>query len=253
MRIDSLTKAGLTTGEAKVYLALLSLGSSTSGRIIEKAQVSKSIVYHLLDKLMQKGLVSYILKEKTKHFEASDPKKLLEYLNERKKSVDESYDNIERMLPTFLLMQKEATPSIVKVFQGFKGAITVHEHMYEKLKRGEEYFYLGIPQKQPTYYHAYWQKDHLRRVKAGIKCRFLFHTKTDPKIVENRNSFRGCDARYMPFAINTPSWFMGYKDVGVIGFPSSSAITIEIVNKEIADSFRAYFEEFWKRSQKFKK
>ena len=53
----------------------------------------------------------------------------------------------------------------------------------------------------------------------------------------------------MPYDIKTPAWFMSYKDVSVIGFPSSKPITIEIINKEIADSFKAYFESFWKKSK----
>ena len=73
-----------------------------------------------------------------------------------------------------------------------------------------------------------------------------------PKILKNRNSYKLCDARYMPIEINTPAWLMGYKDVAVIGFASSKPITLEIVNKEIADSFKAYFDEFWKKTKPFK-
>ena len=56
----------------------------------------------------------------------------------------------------------------------------------------------------------------------------------------------------MPTAINTPAWIMGYKEITVIGFPSASPITLEIVNEEIADSFKAYFDAFWKQSKPFK-
>src|SRR3990167_6978360 len=80
MDIHAMQEAGLTEGEAKVYLALMDLGPSTTGPIIEKAHVAKSIIYQLLDKLIQKGLVAYITKEKTKYFQASDPHKLIEYM-----------------------------------------------------------------------------------------------------------------------------------------------------------------------------
>ena len=155
------------------------------------------------------------------------------------------------MLPELMMKHKSAKESEVMIFEGFKGMITVHEHTYEKLKEGEEYFYMGITPEQPKHYHAYWQRDHLRRVKAKINCKLLFHPNTDKKILKNRNIYQGCNARYMPIEINTPAWFMGYKDVVVIGFPSKSPITIEIINKEIADSFKAYFHEFWKQSKPF--
>ena len=71
MDIQLLRKVGLTDGESKVYLALLELGSSTTGPIVKEADIAKSIVYQILDRLIQKGLVSYIVKEKTKYFPKS--------------------------------------------------------------------------------------------------------------------------------------------------------------------------------------
>ncbi|PIN74595.1 hypothetical protein COV18_06910 [Candidatus Woesearchaeota archaeon CG10_big_fil_rev_8_21_14_0_10_37_12] len=252
MNIESLKEAGLTEGETKVYLALLEIGSSTTGPIIEKSKVAKSIIYQLLDKLIEKGLVSYVTKEKTKYYQASDPDKLLDYIEERKKELERNAKQVEKLIPELLLKQASAKKSEVRLFEGFKGMITVHEHTYEKLKSGEEYFYLSGPAEQPEYFHAYWKKDHKRRAKAEIKSKILFHPKVDDETLRNRNSYKGSEARRMPIEINTPAWFMGYKDVAVISFPSSNPITVEIINQEIADSFRAYFEEFWKRSKPFK-
>lgn len=252
MDIYAMQEAGLTEGEAKVYLALIELGSSTTGPIIEKAQVAKSIVYQLLNKLIQKGLVAHMVKEKTKYFQASDPHKLIEYIEENEKRLRENKKKIERLLPTLMVKQGNAKQQTANLFEGFNGMVSVHEHIYDKLKKGEEFFYLGIAPEQPEHFHAYWKKDHLRRVKAGIICKLLFHPDTDPKILRNRNSYKLCDARYMPAEIKTPAWIMGYKDVTVLGFPSANPLTLEINNKEIADSFKAYFDEFWKRSKTFK-
>lgn len=253
MDTSTLKEAGFTEGEIKIYSALLELGSSTTGPIVKKSKVAKSIVYQILEKLITKGLVSYTIKEKTKYFQASEPTRILEYLEEREKRLKENIAKIQKDLPHLFSVQTSTSRREVRVFEGFKGMITVHEHTYQKLKRNEEFFYLGIAPEQPEYFHAYWQKDHLRRIKAGIKCRLLFHPKTDPNILKNRNSYNGCEARYMPIEINTPAWFMGYKDTAVIGFPSSNPLTIEIASAEVADSFRSYFEQFWKHSNKFKK
>jgi len=247
-----LSEAGLTEGEAKVYLALLELGPSTTGPIVKKSGVARSIVYQILERLSQKGLVSHVVKEKTQHFQAAQPDGLMEYIEGRQKQLEESKKKLEAILPKLSAMQLAAKESEVQVFFGFRGMISVHEHTYQKLKKGEGYFFFGIPQEQPKHYHSYWQQDHLRRVKTGIRCQLLFHPKTSKEVLKNRNAYTGCDARYMPLEVNTPAWFMGYKNVGVIGFASSNPITIEIVNREVADSFRAYFEEFWKGSRKLK-
>ncbi len=250
---DELVEAGLTEGEARVYLALLEIGASTSGPIVEKSGVARSIIYQILERLAQKGLVSHTIKEKTKYFQAAQPDSILEYLEERQKKLEGSKKKLQELLPKLSALASSAKESEVQVFFGFRGMISVHEHTYQKLARGESYFFFGIPQDQPKHYNAYWQQDHLRRVKAGIRCQLLFHPKTPKEVLKNRNAYAGCDARYMPIEINTPAWFMGYKNVGVIGFASSNPITIEIVNKEVADSFRAYFEEFWKGSKRIGK
>jgi len=247
-----LKEAGLTEGESKVYVALLKLGPSTTGPIVRSSGVAKSIVYSILENLMHKGLVSYITKEKTKHYQASDPHLITEYIEKRKQHLEKVKQDVEQFIPNLLNIQKTSQEFEARIYKGFKGMITVHEHTYERLKKGEDFFYLGIQPEQPEHFHAYWKKDHKRREKAGIKCNLLFHQDTDKKILKNRNSYKGCDARYMPININTPAWFIGYKNVAIIGFPSSDPITLEIINQEIATSFRAYFEEFWKKSKPFK-
>jgi len=251
MNIEVLKSAGLTRGEIKVYLSLLELGSSTTGPIIEKCGIARSIIYQILEKLIQKGLASYIIKEKTKYFQAAQPQKILDFIDSREKELEKNRMEVEKLLPQLILKQKSAKESGAQIFEGFKGIHTVHEHTYLKLKRGEEYFYLGIPESQEEKYHLYWNRDHVKRKKAGIKCRLLFNQGTNQKTLKNRNRFKGCDARYMPIDIKTPAWFLGYKDVIVIGLQSDKGIAIEIINQEIADSFKAYFEEFWKKSKKF--
>lgn len=99
----------------------------------------------------------------------------------------------------------------------------------------------------------YWKRDHIRRSKLGINCRLLFNQDTDIKIVKNRDSFKLCDARHMPIDIITPSSLLVYKDTTTIIIQHPEVIAIEIINQEVAVSFKAYFEEFWKLSKKFKK
>ena len=57
-----LEELGLTSGEVKVYLALLELGPSSAGEIIEKSRLQNSVIHFCLNRLKEKGLVSYIKK-----------------------------------------------------------------------------------------------------------------------------------------------------------------------------------------------
>jgi sugar-specific transcriptional regulator TrmB len=250
---EALRDAGLTDGEIKVYLALLELGTSTTGSIIERSGVARSIIHQLLNKLAQKGLVSYITKEKTKHYQASDPQRLLDYIDEREKILQENRAKVQSLLPQLHLHMNSTRPSEAKIFEGFKGAATVHEDMLNRLSKNEEFFYMGIPANQPEHFNAYWQKSHATRHKRGVRIKLLFHKDTPEHVVRHPSPYPGCEGRYMPVDIDTPAWFAGCRGVAVVGFPSKNPLTIQIINDEIADSFRAYFDEFWRQSRKITK
>ncbi|MBT4604740.1 hypothetical protein HOC01_03810 [archaeon] len=247
-----LKEAGLTNGESKVYLALLQVGSSTTGPIIEKSGVSHSIIYKILENLIQKGLVSYVTKNKTKYFQAAEPKRLLDYIEERKEKLDQSKEKISRILPSLMLLMNETEDNSVKLFEGFKGFQTAWELYYSKLKKGEEYHSWGVYPIQDKRFDLYWMRDHVRRGKTGIKGKILFNEGTNRKTLKNRNSYKGMDCRIMPSKIKTPAWFIVYKNVTGIFLQGKNPVVVQIINQEIADSFEAYFQDLWTRSKKFK-
>lgn len=262
MNIDSIQQAGLTEGEAKVYLALLKLGSSTSGPIIKESGVANSIIYRILDSLMDKGLASYIIKEKTKYFRAADPKKIINFIEEKKEKLDEDKKSVEKILPQLLAMAQITDETSVQIFEGFNGFLTAWELCYSKLKKGEEYHSWGVYPMQEERFDLFWQRDHKKREKAGFKAKILFNQGTDKKTLKNRNSYQGCEARYMPTDIKTSAWFVVYKDVTNISLQTrkfeedgsiiEKPMSIVIINKEIAETFESYFQDLWKRSKGFK-
>ena len=60
---EELKKIGLTNGEARVYSSLLNLESSTVGPITKKSGVAYSKIYEVLQRLIEKGMVSFIIKD----------------------------------------------------------------------------------------------------------------------------------------------------------------------------------------------
>lgn len=260
MKQGILEMIGLTDGESRTYRALLRLGSSTTGAISAQAGVSTSKLYIILDKLEKKGLVSHIDRNGIRTFQAAEPGKIRDYLQEKKREVEALEAELEAQLPALMQVYAHAgAHEAVAVFSGIKGMVTAHEHTYMKLGRGDEYLALGVPDfpawegKSPKgQYAKYWEKDHKRRGAAGIHCRMLFNTDADKSLLKQRNSTRLCDARYMPMDLRTPAYFTIYKDTVLITMVSAEPICIEVSSKDVADAFRSYFEEFWRKSKQFK-
>jgi HTH-type transcriptional regulator, sugar sensing transcriptional regulator len=248
-----LQNIGLTDGEIRVYLALIKLGPSTTGPIIDTSKVSSSKIYNILERLMQKGIVSYIIQEKTRHYQAEDPAKIREYINDKEKEFEKQKIEVDKLIPELQFKKElEKTKSEAQIYKGFKGIQTITEHIYSRLKKGDEFYDIGIPSHQDEKYHNYWHKDHTRRVKLGIKCKLLFNVGTPKEVLKNRNSYKDCDARYMPVPVETPSWILVYKTFSVIVLQSEEPMAIEINNEQIAKSFKEYFEAFWKLTKPFK-
>ena len=83
----ALQQIGLTDGEIRVYLALLELGSTSTGKITKDSGISGSKVYEVLDRLMHKGLATYVIKNGVKYFAPTQPEKILDYLDEKGKDT----------------------------------------------------------------------------------------------------------------------------------------------------------------------
>src|SRR3989344_4883068 len=84
---ESLSKAGLTGNESRVYLQLLKLGEQKANNVAKKISMDRTLTYTVLNHLIEKGLVNYVIKEKKKYFGAADPSNLLNPLREKEAFV----------------------------------------------------------------------------------------------------------------------------------------------------------------------
>src|SRR3989338_8455144 len=126
MNTQILEEIGLTNSEIKVYLALLELGSEKKGPIVKKAGITSSKIYEVIDKLIEKGLASYVIKDKVKYFSAAPPSRIKEYLKEKELKIKEQEQIFEKILPSLELKQrlvKKGTDA--EVYRGWKGMQTI--------------------------------------------------------------------------------------------------------------------------------
>jgi sugar-specific transcriptional regulator TrmB len=162
MDIKKLEKLGLTSGEARAYLALLKLKSSTVGPIVKDSSVANSKIYEVLDRLIEKGLVSFTVKEKTKYFQALPPKRLEDFLKNKEKEIEESKSLLSSIMPQLENLSDKNTQESVQIFKGKNGILTAYEIILDSLKEKEEIKYFFSNKKEDTkaleeFYIAYPQ------------------------------------------------------------------------------------------------
>lgn len=246
-----LEEIGLTKAEIKVYLALLELGSSTTGPIIDRSRTANSKIYLVLEKLTQKGLVTYYKQEGLRYYKATPPRSLLRYLKEKQEQIREQENKIQELLPTleaFHTQRQEEKEAIV--FKGPKGIKTAFHDVVDTLKKGEQVNIMGTYKFGPEYRRLahYFQKI---RAKKGIRARYMI-TKSGKSVADLFAHYPPLEVRFMKESIATPSIFLIYKNKVILSL-GDEMVMFMIQSARVADTFRMYFEQLWPLSQPYLK
>ena len=94
---EVLDKVGLNEGEIKVYLALLKLGSVQVSKIKDETNLHRTTIYDFIEKLINKGLVGYVIKNNVKYYTASHPSKLIDFVKEKEENLKEILPNLIKL------------------------------------------------------------------------------------------------------------------------------------------------------------
>ena len=245
MDIEVFRRIGLTEGEIKTYLALLRLGESSIGSICREAKVSKSKLYDILDRLIDKGFVGYIIKNGTKYFSTSDPRVIMEYIQRKREELDQTSQQVEGILDT---LQKEwATQSrgrVAEIYEGIHGLKTIREQLLSTLKKDDELLVLVAPKLANEKWEAWFMDFHKRREKRGVGLRIIY-SRDAKQFAERRKQLRLTQVRYLPNDKVSPNWVDVYNDAILFVVMLKEPLSIVIRDKSLADSFRSYFDMMW--------
>jgi len=249
MDIKILEKSGFTQGEIRIYLALLEIGETSTGAIIKKSKITGSKVYEILEKLIEKGLVSYIIRKKTKYFQASSPKRLLDYINKKEQGLKRERKEIESIIPRLEELQKSKQKTQAsQIFEGYEGIKTVFSMILENMKKGEEYYAFSIGEElKDENVRLFLQNYHLKRISKKIKVKIIANS-NEKKSFSGLSRLKGLEIKYHknPF----PTGVFIFKDyVATLKFKDKPTAFL-IKSGQIADSYRSFFEGLWEESKK---
>ena len=246
---ESLKKIGLTDGETKVYLALLELGSTTSGKITKRCAISGSKVYEVLDRLQNKGLTNFIIKNGVKHFDAASPERILDYLGERGNEIEKEKASIQKIIPQLIAKRAVSEPSVAKIFTGWEGLKTANEDIITTLKKGEEWLSMGLTE-QPKLWEIYFTKRQIMRSRKGIIHKHLLNEKYKA-LYTRRKGLAKTELRFLSKELEMPTSIEIYGDkVIIMLITKENPMAIMIENSAIAKSFRKYFYVLWNNAKK---
>jgi sugar-specific transcriptional regulator TrmB len=237
--IETLKRIGLSSNESRVYLTLLRIGSSKAGKISKETHINRTTTYDVLKILLEKGLISYVIKANNKWFEAVDPKGLLDILKEKE-------NDLQRILPELKKINNSPKEKHnVKLFYGYKGIKSVFQDI---IKTGKDIMILDsecyMPDKM-LYYTQYFVKQLNKR---KVKIKHL--VREDPEVRkrwgdESVLPSKLTEVKFVPLEFKSNSVIDVYGDRVAIIIWSEPPEAVIIQNKSMSDVFRSYFEILW--------
>ena len=235
-----LKEYGLSDNEIKVYLASLYLGNSKVHDIAKRANLLRTTAYEILKVLINKGLASYVIKSNVRHFEAADPKELINILEEKKRKV-------KTILPQLQAIKKATIekPSIT-VFEGKAGLKTILDQVindkpYELLQLSSADILETL-----EFYFPHWIK---RRIKNKIRTRIINQKTTKMIKYKKEGKLKLREVRFLPksFKITTSNFIFNNK-IAMMTMKRGEIIGVMIENKEIVETEKSQFEFIWRNS-----
>jgi len=245
-------KLGLEESEAKVYLALLELGPATVSEITRKAGITRTLGYHVLDKLSWRGLVDRAADSGSKIvFSALHPTHLLQYVRSKQEGWGHKLSELEEILPELTALFRSADKPTVHYQEGAAGIKNIYA---ETLNSKTEILSIMDVDNWNTPEFKNWGKAYNRkRSEAKIHERILM---LDTPIAREwmkdyRGSFKYTDYRWIK-----PEQLPGSRDFGgeinifenkvMIAIPKKPhRMGMLVENTSLANILKAMFELAW--------
>jgi len=233
MRTELLQNIGLTKSEIKVFLTLIEFNTLSASEISEKTGYYRKNTYDILRKLIQKGLVSSVKTKNKQIFTSANPKKLLDFIELRKKEVTE-------IMPELTEMYKKSPPvEEVTVFRGKDGLKTIFETI---LSTKQDYCKSGSEEKFREFLPYYYPQYQMKKKANKINCRAI-HNKNE-RNKEFVKDFIG-QTRFLSGEFKHLTTTIVCDDSVFIITWKENPLGIIIKNREISDSYKHYFETMW--------
>ncbi|HLC93329.1 MAG TPA: helix-turn-helix domain-containing protein [archaeon] len=241
MNASALEEFGLTKNESKVYFALLRLGSANSATLAQEAGVHRINVYDVLNSLVAKGVVSYMLEGKVRMFRCENPQRFRQILEEKTAAIDS-------ILPLLLKeFEGKRSGDEVTLLRGPNAKKAQFEEIIGRLKNGGK-IYVYMPsaysfiERRPFAMNL--EKWYAQYKKHGIKAFIMLPDTKQARLRASKyKKFRGTvnysffnGLKFSPVTWNVAA------DLVFITIFTDPYFIIRIKSREIAESFKNNFE-----------
>lgn len=230
---------GFTEIEAKVYWELLGLGASPAGRLAKTAGVYRKNLYDALERLEEKGLVTFVTENKRRTFQAKSPKNLLRYVEEKERALGERKTELEGAIPALEKRVLSAQEEIeAEIYRGNEGIKTILRECLER----REVLFIGATGEVEDRLPNFWPGYNKKREKLGCAWKLLLtYEARNRKITKSRHYHY----KVLPKTLSGPNVIYIYGDTVANVLWLEKPVAFVVRHKELAENYRKYFHYLW--------
>lgn len=250
MEFGALEAIGLSKNEIKIYTSLLEIGLTTSGPLIKKTGLNSSKVYEALARLNRRGLASSVKKTNKQFFHAAEPSRLLDYLEQKKKTLDSQGEAIRDIIPMLrgFSLQSAEEQQEATIYQGNQGYRTILENMLGELGRNGSYLAFASGMLKEIL-GPYWFIFQEKKKKQRIKALCLW----DPSVKKQKDyigEYYGSGRFLTRGSYTSPVDIWVYKDKVILAsYKSKPVFAVLIKSSSLAEAYRELFSNLWETSK----
>jgi HTH-type transcriptional regulator, sugar sensing transcriptional regulator len=240
---DTLKKLGLTPNEVEVYLTLLRHGEMSVYKLASKSGFHRQICYDALERLLEKGFASYVVKDNKKYFKPIEPKKIYNYIQEKKEEFDLALPKLEEIYNS---VEEDTKVEVIKGKLVLRMIYNDIIKVITKTKKG--LLAMGVDEEKFLEFDKIAIKQYINKIgKLKIKEKLLSKE-------SSKTFFEGPQSEYrlLPDHLFNPNPTHIYGDKVAIILWGEPMHGIIMESKQVADAYRKYFQILWEMSKKKK-
>jgi sugar-specific transcriptional regulator TrmB len=244
MNLAILEQFGLNVNDIKVYGALCSVGRSKTGRIISASKVTSSRVYESLRILIEKGLVSYEVKNNIKYYKAEVPEQLIEQSEKDTVALKNLAHDIQSL--SFSIPDRNDTNTYEGI-HAFKQAFLRHSQNIEK---GERVSVIAFSNHTVTknrftqLRNLFTQIDDVLFAKTR-NVHMLLDKRLHPLLKKERKQFEKYIVKFLPPGYFSPVAVNISKREVLLSVWGDKPTVFSMKNPTIVQSFQKNFDFLW--------
>lgn len=241
--------------EIKTFEKLFYGGKMSAGNLAKQVEVSRTSIYDLLEKLLEKGLAIEIKELNIKNFKTQSPEKIELLIGEKEEEINSAKNELVFMQKEYDGIKKNALPEM----QTYKGRDELRQMLKDILLYDDItiYGYWSIKNVTKVVGVKFFEEYHEKRIKQGIKLKTIWpesnlSSKKTALFLEEGHVINR-DLRIAPQNIDFSLSYVIYANKIMFFSSPEENFGFIIESNELVKTMKQQYDVIWKISKPLKK